>query len=338
MFMECPAKFDLHHNQGIRPARQPSYFVFGSAMDKAFNAILLGKSDSEAIGEMATELHRVFTEPVEFFVNDYDPELFSEETKDHLLDKCKKAGFPGDNIETLTALFERDWDSLSEKQVKCLSIICHQSLLEKGVLMIKTYKQLVLPRLSEIKNVQKEIKWADPKGNQFIMVEDFEAKLDGIPITADNKTSAPRVYNEGSVKTSIQFAVYSSQTGVSRCAYFVFNKAIQKNRIKHCSVCGNDGTGKRHKTCDKDIDGQRCDGEWTQSIAPEALVEIWVDDVPATEQKLAQEALTGVAEAAKAGHFPKNLKSCIQKFGSRESKCPYYDYCRSGSKKGLKKI
>lgn len=335
--MECPAKYDLQYRQKIRPVRQPSYFVFGSALDKGFNELLLGKPMEEAIKAMKQELGRLLKEPVEFFFNDYDSELFSDETKDRLLKECNKAGYPGDNIEALVALFDKEIDTLSPKQAKCLGILCHASLLEKALLMLSTYQKKVLPRLSEIKNVQLEVKWKDHLNNEFVMVEDFEANLDGIPVTADNKTSAPRVYNENSVKTSIQFAVYTSKTGVNRCAYFVLNKAIQKNRVKTCSKCGNDGTGKQHRTCDKEIEGVRCKGDWNQTIDPEALVEIWVDEVPEAEQKLVQEALTGFAEAVKAEVFPKNLKSCIQKFGNRESKCPYYDYCRSGSMKGLEK-
>jgi hypothetical protein len=182
-FMECPAKYDLHYNHRIRAVRQPSYFVFGSAMDKAFNTLLLGKTDDEAKTEMVLELKRLLTEPIQFLENDYDAELIDEKERAFLLNLCKDIGFPGDDINALTALFERDVESLSEKQSNCLAIICHHSLATKGFLMIEAYKRHVLPRLSDIKNVQKEVKWTDAKGNTFVMVQDFEAKLDGVPIT-----------------------------------------------------------------------------------------------------------------------------------------------------------
>ncbi len=339
IYSECPAKFDLQYNQGIKPVRQPSYFAFGSAVDRAFNALLSNEGD--AFVELSKELQRVLDEPTDFLTTDYDGELLSEDRRAGLVTKCRAAGFPGDDIEKLLALFEKDQASLSDKQSKCLAIICHASLIEKGKLMIEAYKKYVLPKLTEVKDVQKKVTWKDEKGNEFVGVLDFTAKYNGHPITADNKTSAPRVYNENSVKTSIQFAAYTAQTNITLAAYFVMNKAIQKNRVKTCSVCGNDGTGKRHKTCDAEIEHMggldRCNGDWLETIQPEALVEIYVDEVPESERKITQDALTGVAEARKTGCFPKNLKSCIQKFGQRESKCPYYDYCRNGSMKGLVK-
>ncbi len=304
-------------------------------MDKAFNALLLKKDNAEQ--EMTQELSRLLNEPTEFLFNDYDPELFSEETRQRLLVQCKEQGFPGDNVDVLIQLFERDINSLSVRQSKSLAILCHASLLEKGKLMIEAYKKHVLPKLTDIEDVQKEITWTDEHGNPFVLVLDFRGKYNGHPVTADNKTSAPNVYSETSVQTSLQFAVYTTHTKIKAAAYFVLNKQIQKNRIKTCSICNNDGTGKRHKTCDAIRDGTRCDGAWNESIQPEALVEIWMDEVPTAEQAIAQSALTSVAEAVKKNSFPKNLKSCIQQWGRRKSKCPYYDYCRNGSTAGLEK-
>ncbi len=338
LFSECPAKYDLEKNQGIKPVRQPSYFIFGSAVDKGCNALLEGKGLDAAQEEAYKELDRVLTESVFFLENDYDRDLLNEDAREFGLDKCRGIGYPGSDIDSLVSgLFQKSTDSLTDKQSQCLAILCHISLVEKAKLMLIAYEKHVLPKLTEVKDVQKKIFWRDELGNEFTGVLDFTAKYNGHPVTADNKTSAPRVYNENSVKTSLQFAAYTGQTKINAAVYFVMNKAIQKNRVKTCSVCGADGTGKRHKTCDSEASGSRCEGAWNETIQPEALIEIYVDEVSPEEQKITQSALTDFAEANKKKCYPKNLKSCIQRFGSRESKCPYYDYCRNGSMKGLVK-
>jgi hypothetical protein len=341
-YVECPAKFKLHYQDRIRPVTQMSYFIFGSAVDKMLNALLTG--EGTPLFRLVKEMQRLLSEEVEYLATDYDGELLSSEQKLKLIKKCRKYGYKGDDIDSLVAgLISKPFADLSTNQKKALSLCCHRSLTMKAVLMLDAYRAKVLPKLSNIGNVQKEYKWKDAAGNEFIGIIDFTATLNGWDITGDNKTAGnpERDYTQDSVRTSIQFSAYQPQTGKSHAAYFVMSKMMRKNRVKTCSICDNDGTGKRHKTCEAVLTDEtgatfgRCNGEWIETVRPEADVLIRVDEVPREEQAIVQKAMSGVAEAVKCGSFPENLKSCKKQYGPKTVYCPYYNYCRGGSMDGL---
>lgn len=336
-FIECPQKFKLERIDGIRPIVQMSYFKFGSAIDKALNSLLLGQKDAFEI--CCRELDKMFNEPTEFLTSDYDGELLSDEVKADLLKSVKECGYQGNDVDSLAnALLAKPYICLSDKQKKALTECCVASLKAKARLMIDGYQKHILPKLTEVKDVQKEFRWADEFGNEFVGVIDFTAKFNGVEVTADNKTSSNpfRDYGEDSVKYSVQFSCYSNQTKLNRAAYFVISKHIKKNRVKVCSKCKYVGKGS-HTTCNAEIDGERCKGEWIVSIEPEADISVRLEEIDLEEQKIVQSALSDVANAVAAGAFPKNLKSCRTKYGEKTVLCPYYSYCRGGSMNGLKK-
>lgn len=334
-FAECPRKFDLHYNKRIRPIMEPSYFIFGKAVDNGINALILKDGDPYKIAEET--LKEIKNKKVFFIASDYDGELIEDDKKAELLEACRAIGYKGDDVDALVkSLMEKE--KLSENQQKALAACQYESLLVKNRLMIDAYKSKVLPLFSAVENVQKEIKWKDEKGNEFVGVIDLTPTVKGYGrLTGDNKTSGnpQRDYAPGSVKSSLQLSLYSLTDKTEKGAYLVMGKNILKNRVKTCEVCGHVGQGK-HKTCDN-TDGEiRCGGNWIETIKPEVELHIVIESFDSNEKKIAQEALTSAAEAIKTGCFPLNLKACKQKFGQRESLCPYYNYCRTGSMEGLK--
>lgn len=334
-YLECPRKFKLSYIDRIRPVIQPSYFVFGSAVDKGLNALLEDKGSPLAACD--EELKRLVIEQIEFFPIDYDGELLDEATKTVLLGKCRELGFKGDSVDTLVAQLIPRQGELKDSQRKALALCCAASLREKAKLMFDAYRKRVLPLIGRVESVQQEIRWRDANGNEFVGILDLPAEIEGHgSLIADNKTTS-RPYESDSVRTSPQLAIYAKVTGKTKAAFFVMEKMIRKNRLKTCSKCGNDGTGKRFKTCDAIVDGDRCGGEWTETIRPEVNIQVIVDDIPQSEMNIVQESMTGVAEAIKAGAFPKNIKACEVRFGAKKSRCPYHQYCRSGDMEGLAK-
>jgi hypothetical protein len=343
LYSECAYKYRLQNIDKIKPLLQPSYFAFGSAVDLGLNAILL--ETGSPIEACDKEFKRMIMEPTEFFPLDYDGELIDDLTKSKLLIKCQEHGYSGEDLDGLVrALFDRGYTNLSENQKSALTLCCMASLRAKALLMFEAYRVKVLPLIKSVESVQETLKWKDFDGNEFIAVLDALITLnDGTRLVADNKTSA-RPYEQDAVRTSAQLAIYSKQTGRKQAAFFVMEKVIRKNRIKTCSSCGNVGKG-RHQTCDATISSPyiagvatsntRCGGEWSETIQPEVNIQILIDEVSEAEQTMTQDAMSGVANAVKAGVFPKNLKGCVQKYGQRKSVCPYYDFCRSGSMVGL---
>ena len=347
-YTECPKKFENQFIKGIRPITQPSALIFGSAVDKGLNSLLLGEDNPfEACQK---ELRRCLTEQTEFLPSDYDGELLDEKTKMDLLKKCRELGYKGENIDSLVStLLSKPFKELSENQRKALALCCFESLKEKAKLMLEAYETKVLPLIDRVEGVQQKIEWEDSEGNKFVGVLDLPADVKGFgPLIADNKTASNphRDYGPECVKHSFQLAVYAGATGKTRGGYFVLDKNIKKNRVKTCARCGHTSTG-RHKTCDAELPPEslhnpepyyvRCNGEWIETIRPEVSVIIRIDDIPMEEIQIAQSAMSDVARAVKSGNFPKNLKQCRVMYGTKEVRCPYYEYCRNGSMEGLKK-
>jgi len=333
-YVTCPRAFKYHYLDKVRPVANPSSLIFGSAVDRALNSIVMGEGDELKVLEK--ELNKLAADDVEFHKNDYDAELLDEATMSALQEKCDAIAGQKLELETLIPiLIDRPVDGLSKKQRQVLAACCIASLKVKAELMLEAYKRVVMPNIKRVVSSQEFINWKDEKGNDFTGVLDLVVDLDGHgEIPADNKT-ASRAYELDAVAKSTQLAIYSKVTGKSKAAFFVMDKTIKKNRIKICKSCGFNGTGGRHKTCNNEIESKRCDGEWQETIQPEASIQIIVDDVPEKVQQITMEALSETAELIKANIFPRNLNACDNQYGRP---CPYREFCWRGDKSGLKKF
>jgi hypothetical protein len=333
-YVTCPKSFELHYIQKLRPISGPSHLIFGSAIDAGLNAMVSGKDEPSPISEFDRVMTDGLSQPIEFHASDYDRELIDEETRRLLREECSQiAGIPIEPDSVAHALIGRSPGSLSSKQRQVLSKLCFASMRAKAILIFEAYKTKVLPQIKKVVSSQKEIRWTDKHGNDFVGVLDLVIDLEGHgEIPADNKT-ASRPYEQDSVSRSTQLALYSKVTGKDKAAFIVMDKTIRKNRIKICSVCGHDGSGGRHKTCDSEKTGSRCGGEWNESIRPEASIQIIVDNVSAKVQDLTLEALSETAQVIKAGYFPRNLNACDNQYGRP---CPYREYCWRGDSTGLR--
>jgi hypothetical protein len=219
-------------------------------------------------------------------------------------------------------------------------------LKRKGFLMLKEFKTVVDENVEEVLGTQVKVDLVNENGDSVIGFIDFVFRWKGIdkPVVFDLKT-AGREYDDDAVKKSPQlslyvFAVSERFENTRHCGFLVLNKNINKNKKKKCSVCANDGTGGRHKTCDaitstdskgKDV---RCNGEWIETIYPKAKSQILVDTVSEVVVANVVENFDEIQKAIKAEIFPRNWGNCI-KYGS--IKCSFYEKCHSNSDDGLVK-
>lgn len=324
-YVTCAYKYDLQYNQKIKPENTPFHLVFGGAVDKTLNDILEGKNKEQALLHAGKELFRIFKEKVSFESSDFDHELISELTEKTIFKKLAHYGWKGSSLKDLgETLFSniQMGDELSKNQLRALRYLVFYSSLEKISLIIDAFNDYVLPRIDEVVSVQEYVK----RG-----ILDFKAKFRGVEgvVVCDNKT-ASRDYPTDAVLNSVQLAGYGAETG----AYIVFNKTVRKNRTKECSICKKNGTGQRHKTCDAVTSGIRCGGEWTETITPEVIPQIIIDQVPEHNRVMVEQAYQDTEKLIESKVFPKNLNSCGQQYG-RE--CPYINLCWKNNMTGLKK-
>lgn len=337
----CGASYKNHYISKIRPDHTTGALLFGDALDKALNCLLLNEGDPyERFIQAFTygEINKVSTylptcTKIVYANSDYDSDLLNE-------DHHKKASEVVAGAESFTFEQIKDkkdtygFEGLKDAEKSYYNYILWQCLCVKAYLILEGYKKKVLPKIKKVIAIQEKIEVDDGDGNFLTGFIDLVADVEGHGICIlDNKTSQ-RDYEEDAVKSSDQLTQYyhlvKEKFSAKKAGFIVAKK--QMSKLKECSKCGANGTGSRAKTCDAEVDGQRCHGEWKKTAY--ATFQIIIDDINEQQENFVMENIDEATSAIKAGVFIKNTQSCDNWYGQR---CPYFNYCRTGSMKGLVK-
>ena len=336
-FQDCAKSYEYHYVQKIRPTTKSAALFFGSAIDKAMDEMLRDPVKGRAAFETAwakQEINGELTElktstQIVYANSDYDAELLVEEDIAEL-----------GSLEDIDKIYKQKdaigFDLLSREKKLLLNKANWLCLRRKGLAMLRTLEEEVIPNIEEVLATQKFVQLENAHGDTVIGYADLVCKYKGYekPIIFDLKTSA-RPYEEDSVLTSPQLALYVyglyDEYKTHKAGYIVLSKQIKKNKTKICSKCGNDGSGKSHKTCDADVGGKRCHGEWKVTLDPRAIVQVLVDDVPEKTQEIVVENMGYVSDSIKSKVYPRSFGSCKKPWGL----CPYFNLCYKDSMHGL---
>jgi hypothetical protein len=351
-YMNCPRSYKYHYVDKIKPITHSAALYFGSAMDKALNELLKpeGKETPEQIllaefskDNKKTDINIVYANA------DYDESLLKEED---LLEVASymsiKYNITLSNDEIIggyddlhTSKKQKGFENLTDRQREFFNYLNWLSLYRKGLIILRDYREEILPLLEEVISVQIELNFEFKQGDVLLGFIDFIAKLkDGRVVLFDNKTSS-MAYEENSVATSAQLAIYSlalrelkPDLKIDSCGYLVMRKTLKKNTQKVCTVCGYQST-ERHTTCNNTKEnGKRCGGAWTETFNHRASFQIIVDNIPEKFIKMVEENYMEVSQGIKSNVFPRNLEKCTNWFGGF---CPHIAYCQHNSMKGLYK-
>lgn len=331
-YLRCPASYDYHYNQRIRPKYIGSSLILGIAVDNAVNLILqkFPKSvQSENIEKVLIE--GIMREPlgnVEPSKKDWDIDLYNlvnEKRKTNLL----KLWNLGDVSLDEFVLGLLDKQKLKKSEAIILDALCRECLIVKAKFMIEAYQRDILPKIKNVISTQERLK------NGII---DAEIEyVDGVTRITDNKTSTG-LYAEDQTEFSMQLTMYSKAKKNENVAYLIMNKSLIKEKIKTCKACGavNKST---HQTCPevKEIEGKkvRCHGEFNIEVKIKAETQTVFGKVTKRMRRVAAETVKHVKKAIKACIFPCNFDQCNNQFGKP---CDYRDLKWKGSMKGLKKV
>lgn len=348
-YSQCPKEYELHYRRNLRPKTTTAALLFGSAIDAAFTTMLKGgdKKPEEVfayywrfqdINGEKTYIPKALN--VVYSNNDFDVELLVDDDYTKIQEELKLESKAAVLAEIDKVYSEKDtvgFDCLPGTRKYVLNFINWFSMYRKGLLMITTLREKVLPNIEKVYSAQSKIELANQDGDSVIGYIDLVVKWKGIdkPVVMDLKTSA-RPYDDDAVKTSQQLALYvhsirDQYEHTDKAGFIVLSKNIRKNKTKKCSVCTKDGTGQRHKTCDAEIEGKRCGGNWIETINPEADVQILINDIPEQFENIVLENFDEVNKAIKAEVFPRNLSNCVRPWG----KCSFFSLCHSNKKDDL---
>lgn len=291
-YTTCPKLFDYHYNERLRPVGTSSALLFGTAIDLALNALLTKSADPYETFKESFEWEAM--KDVIWDQYDYDSHIFS---KEQLL---KIAGE------------SEDYKSWASMRIK-------------GRMMIDTYKEKVLPLITKVYSVQKEL-----DGRPGILDAVVELKGHG-KVLLDHKTSA-RPYDRSAVLNDMQLALYAHNQNIELAGFVVLVKNVNKNLVKICKKCSFNGSFTKHHTCPQMVEGDRCRGAWQESTNPEIIVQVMVDKVPDLNKKLITDSINETEQLIQCGVFPRNLNACGKIYGKP---CVYIDKCFKNSDTGL---
>lgn len=355
-YTDCGKSYEYHYLKKLRSSVQSSALLYGTAIDKAGEHYALTRNFTETMElfnkTWQTQNINGVDEDLRFLLNftysdkDLDTDLLKVEDW-HTLSEHFSIG-ANDTEEALKeAIYNKSsvgYAQLSDNEKSIFNYANWLCLKRKGYLMLKEFKSVVDENVEEVLGTQVKVDLINENGDSVIGFIDFVFKWKGIdkPVIFDLKT-AGREYDDDAVTKSPQLSLYvysvsANYQDTRTCGFIVLNKNINKNKKKKCSVCGNDGSGGRHKTCDAitstDAKGKdvRCSGEWLETIFPKAKTQILINEVSEVLVSRVVENFDEVNKAIKAEVFPRNFGNCI-KYGS--IKCSFYDKCFSNSDAGL---
>jgi PD-(D/E)XK nuclease superfamily len=331
-FRQCGESYRLHYIERIRPTGTTSALVFGAALDNALNVLLTGTGNAEEeFGQCFTtttinneKIYIPTSEIISYSTADYDRDLLDANDLKEIEEYTEKSrALRGDNLPPDLIRNYASWHCLRQK----------------GLLMIRDYREKVLPRITKVHAVQRTIALDNGSGDKVTGLVDLVAGIDEHPLCILDNKSTSRPYDNDSARNSEQLALYlhalESEFPTRMVGYIVLNKKVRKNKTKICQKCGVDGSTTAHKTCNNMIDGVRCHGEFDITIDPEIDVQIIVDEMPESVEQTVLANVDTVNTMINDKVFDKNEKSCNNWYGKQ---CPHFGLCHGGSMKGLVKV
>ncbi len=324
----CPKFYEYYDIQKIKLGQKTSALIFGSIIDESLNELLRG-NEIKARDLLILNCLEAIDDECLFYPGDYDKDLVDTRV---LTQFAEATGWKGSDFNELIKILMDNQETISKKQRLVLNTTIWNSLMEKGIIIIDSYIREVLPLMDTVHDIQKKLVYQGKSG-QINGILDFTCTLkDGRKVLFDNKTTK-MFFDRDSVLTSPQLALYSTMDNFDHAGFIAINKQIKKNRTKICNECKFDGSGGKHKTCYNKIDGARCDGEWTETIKPEANIQVIIDKIPQRNKDLVMDAIDDTMKCIKQGTFPRNLDTCKYIYGKP---CPYIDLCWTGKLKEKK--
>lgn len=338
-YQMCPKSYQNHYILKVRPDSTTGALLFGDALDKALNCLLLNEGDpyerfiqAFTYGQInKVDVYIPTCEKIAYANSDYDADLLTE---DHHKKACEivagAEAFKFDEIKEKKDQYGFANLKIEEKQY--YNYILWQCLCVKAELILTGYKKKILPKIKRVIAVQEKLEVDNGSGDFLTGFIDVVAEIEGHGICViDHKTSS-RAYDDDAVKTSSQLTQYyhliKDKYNAEKAGFIVMKKTMQKK--KKCSSCGANGDGSRARTCDAVIETKRCGGDWLKT--PKADFQVIIDTIDERQEEMIMENIDELTKCVKAELYPKNFDRCYDWYGNP---CPYVAFCRGGSMKGL---
>lgn len=328
-FRSCARKYFYHYKEKLRSPKVGSALFFGNALDDAFSRMLLDKKKELTAPEKAGleftseeifssrmletkndagQIVQISQSPLaDYYTSDFDASLFTSE----IVSLVAKMDQNFNTIQKISTFHEEckknlNWRNQNRRRLTDDEFILYNyinwlSLNEKGKLMLEAYKRDIIPQISEVYSIQKEIEIKSDLGDVIAGKIDYIASFNDrpeVPVIMDNKTSS-KAYKPDAVQQSEQLATYGEAEQNLNAGYSVVQKEVFKK-------------------------------------APKIRTQLIIDTIPENLLLQTFDNYANIVEQISAAgenieNYPQNWNSCFD-FGKL---CQYYSLCKHNSKDHL---
>jgi len=245
-FEQCSEKYRLRYKERLSSEKIPSPLFFGTAIDAAVELLLLKKkvclTEKELDLLMNEDAYSIFDKTMreqngqllernplcEYFYSDFDPNILT--VQDYkALTKAYPSVTDWEEFFAYCKKYIKTNGDLKAGSRVAFNNLCWLSLYRKGEMMLEAYERDILPEISEVFDIQKEVALLNESGDKLRGKIDFIASFKDDPAVryiCDNKTSS-EPYKEDSVANSVQLAIYCEAETCDRAAYTVMEKKMR---------------------------------------------------------------------------------------------------------------
>lgn len=204
LYNTCGYKFKLQYIEKYSPDKTFTPLLFGSALDKALNYVLIRTKHGHVV--QLDVAKAIFDKYLSLWKGQNPLEYFKNEAPEGI-----------DELDPIDAQWAV-WHHL------------------KGIghIMLETYVDEILPQFKKILSVQTRRTIPNETGDNLILITDFTAELqDGRIVIFDNKSSSDikKYYGPSSVKKSQQLAIYSEFEQSKLAGYIALQKKLVKGKV-----------------------------------------------------------------------------------------------------------
>jgi len=339
-YQECSQKYKYQNIDKLRPLTKNASLYFGSAIDVASQVYLKDKNaDWKSAFERAWKTEYQwgkFTQvydslEVDYSYKDFDKDLLlPEDIEQAERDRAELLpNFVGTWLEAMESVTEakkqRAYKKFSANQQRYFNRLSWYSLNRKGYYMLKAFVDDIGPRIIRVIAIQKKVQITGTAGDVLTGYVDMVLELEGLGVVILDLKTAAMEYEDKQALVSQQLGIYATilgpEVGSYKVGFVVLLKNLQKDKKKVCTVCGHKGEGS-HKKCDAEINGKRCNGEWSITMDPKGRTQVITETLTDTNMEAILDTVSSITEVIKQGIFYRNPSACFN-FGG----CPYFEVC-----------
>lgn len=355
-YIKCPEHWHKSYVERYKSPIEGASMYFGTAVDNACESMLKGDPNWMTVFHdywkrswnfgKATQVYD--NDDITYGYKDFDKDVLEQKDATTLSNWAQQLGLAKKvlTLDESIKLYDKiakkkknPYKKTTAKEMKYFNRSSWLSMKRKGEVLLRSFEQQFLPKVKNVIATQKRADIKDPvTGDSVVGYIDMIVELEGYdkPIIIDLKT-ASRPYTQDQLDFSEQLTLYAAMKGkyaldksdyvdTDLVGYVVLSKQINKKKKSTCKSCGHIKTGSHH-TCDNEINGARCHGEWDENVVLDPEVQVMVARKTQSQVDALLQDIAAIIAGMKNGVIYKNTSNCTNWYGSQ---CPFFDACHNG--------